>query len=100
MCWYGAGGCKMGFKNCATEVKKSNKNRNLNSWNLDFSYSWWFAPNSQISVLYRSYALESTNLVEKNMTTNLSNVFDTNLTNILSVSIRYYIDYNSLKSKH
>ena len=77
-----------------------NKNRNLNSWNLDFSYSWWFAPNSQISVLYRSYALESTNLVEKNMTTNLSNVFDTNLTNILSVSIRYYIDYNSLKSKH
>ena len=77
-----------------------NKNRNLNSWNLDFSYSWWFAPNSQISVLYRSYALESTNLVEKNMTTNLSNIFDTNLTNILSVSIRYYIDYNSLKSKH
>ena len=77
-----------------------NKNRNLNSWNLDFSYSWWFAPNSQISVLYRSYALESTNLVEKNTSTNLSNVFDTNLTNILSVSIRYYIDYNSLKSKH
>ena len=77
-----------------------NKNRNLNSWNLDFSYSWWFAPNSQISVLYRSYALESTNLVEKNINSNLSNVFDTNLTNILSVSIRYYIDYNSLKSKH
>ena len=76
------------------------ENRNFNSWNLDFSYSWWFAPNSEISVLYRSYALESTNLVEKNMTTNLSNVFDTNLTNILSVSIRYYIDYNSLKSKH
>ena len=77
-----------------------NKNRNFNSWNLDFSYSWWFAPNSQISVLYRNYALESTNLVEKNMNTNLSNVFDTNLTNIVSVSIRYYIDYNSLKSKH
>ena len=77
-----------------------NKNRNFNSWNLDFSYSWWFAPNSEISVLYRSYALESTNLVEKNTSTNLSNVFDTNLTNILSVSIRYYIDYNSLKSKH
>ena len=76
------------------------ENRNFNSWNLDFSYSWWFAPNSQISVLYRSYALESTNLVEKNMNSNLSNVFDTNLTNILSVSIRYYIDYNSLKSKH
>jgi hypothetical protein len=76
-----------------------NKNRNFNSWNLDFSYSWWFAPGSEISVLYRNYALESTNLVQKNMSTNLANVFDTNLTNIFSVSIRYYIDYNSLKRK-
>ena len=77
-----------------------NKNRNFNSWNLDFSYSWWFAPGSEISVLYRNYALESTNLVEKNTHANISNVFDTNLTNILSISIRYYIDYNSLKRKH
>ena len=77
-----------------------NKNRNFNSWNLDFSYSWWFAPGSEISVLYRNYALESTNLVVKNASANLSNIFDTNMTNILSVSIRYYIDYNSLKSKH
>jgi len=77
-----------------------NKNRNFNSWNLDFSYSWWFAPGSEISVLYRNYALESTNLVEKSAHTNITNVFDNNMTNILSVSIRYYIDYNSLKRKH
>ena len=77
-----------------------NKNRNFNSWNFDLSYSWWFAPASEISVLYRNYALESTNVVEKNISTNLSNVFDTNLTTILSVSLRYYIDYNSLKRKH
>ena len=76
-----------------------NKNRNFNSWNFDFSYSWWFAPGSEISVLYRNYALESTNIVQKNMQTNLNNVFDTNLTSILSVSLRYYIDYNSLKRK-
>ena len=76
-----------------------NKNRNLNSWNFDFSYSWWFAPGSELSVLYRNYALESTNLVEKNTLTNLGNVFDTNLTSILSLSLRYYIDYNSLKRK-
>lgn len=76
-----------------------NKNRNFNSWNLDFSYSWWFAPGSEISVLYRNYALESTNIVEKSAHTNITNVFDSNMTNILSVSIRYYIDYNSLKNK-
>ena len=76
-----------------------NKNRNFNSWNFDFFYSWWFAPGSEIAVLYRNYALESTDLVQKNMQTNLNNVFDTNLTSILSVSIRYYIDYNSLRKK-
>ena len=77
-----------------------NKNRNFNSWNLDFSYSWWFAPGSELSVLYRNYAQESTNLVERNSNTNLENVFDSSLTNIFSISLRYYIDYNNLKSKH
>ena len=83
----------------ANSTYSENKNRNFNSWNFDFSYSWWFAPGSEISVLYRNYALESTNLVQKSISTNLNNVFDTNLTTILSVSIRYYIDYNSLKRK-
>lgn len=43
-----------------------NKNRNFNSWNLDFSYSWWFAPGSQLSVLYRNYALENSSFLKKN----------------------------------
>jgi hypothetical protein len=77
-----------------------NKNRNFNSWNLDFSYSWWFAPGSELSILYRNYALESTNVVEKNTQENFNNLFGGNLTNIFSISLRYYIDYNSLKSKH
>ena len=81
-------------------IYSENKDRNFNSWNLDFSYSWWFAPGSQLSVLYRNYALESTNLVEKNAHTNFDNLFDNNLTNIFSISLRYYIDYNYLKGKH
>ena len=76
-----------------------NKNRNFNSWNLDFSYSWWFAPGSELSVLYRNYALERTDVVEKNTQENFNNLFAGNLTNIFSISLRYYIDYNSLKSK-
>lgn len=76
-----------------------NKNRNFNSWNFDLSYSWWFAPGSEISFLYRNYAEERTNVVEKNLSTNLKNVFNNNLTNILSVSVRYFIDYNVVKNK-
>lgn len=80
-------------------VYAENKNRNFNSWNFDLSYSWWFAPGSEISFLYRNYALERTNVVEHNLSNNLRNVFNNNLTNILSVSIRYFIDYNTIKNK-
>ncbi|MEO8253213.1 MAG: DUF5916 domain-containing protein [Flavobacterium sp.] len=76
-----------------------NKNRNFNSWNLDFSYSWWFAPGSQLSVLYRNYAQDETNLVEKNLNRNLNTIFNSNMTSILSISLRYFIDFNVVKNK-
>ncbi|CAM2794989.1 DUF5916 domain-containing protein [Flavobacterium frigoris] len=76
-----------------------NRNRNFNSWNFDLSYSWWFAPGSELSVLYRNYAQEGSRNVEKRLNTNLKNVFDSNMTNILSVSVRYFIDYNVIKNK-
>jgi hypothetical protein len=76
-----------------------NKNRNFNSWNFDLSYSWWFAPGSELSILYRNYSLERSNAVERNFSSNLKNVFNSNMTNILSVSVRYFIDYNTIKNK-
>jgi hypothetical protein len=76
-----------------------NRNRNFNSWNFDLSYSWWFAPGSELSILYRNYAQEGSRTVEKRLNTNLKNVFDSNMTNILSVSVRYFIDYNVIKNK-
>lgn len=81
------------------DLYNTNKNRNFNSWNFDLSYSWWFAPGSQLSVLYRNYAQEETNMVEKNLNKNLNTVFNANLTNIFSISLRYFIDYNTLKNK-
>jgi len=77
----------------------TNKDRNFNSWNFDLSYSWWFAPGSEISFLYRNYSLERASTVEKNLNTNFKSVFYGNLTNIVSVSIRYFINYNVVKNK-
>lgn len=74
-----------------------NKNRNFKSWNFDLSYSWWFAPGSELSILYRNYALEDTSEVVKNLKTNLKDIFNSNLTNIISVSFRYFIDYNTVR---
>ncbi|MFV8341670.1 DUF5916 domain-containing protein [Flavobacterium sp. XS2P39] len=76
-----------------------NKDRNFNSWNFDLSYSWWFAPGSEISILYRNYGLERASLVEKDLSKNLKSIFNSDLTNILSISVRYFIDYNVIKNK-
>lgn len=76
-----------------------NKDRNFNSWNFDLSYSWWFAPGSEISVLYRNYGLERASTVEKEVSKNLKNIFNSDLTNVLSISLRYFIDYNVIKNK-
>jgi len=77
------------------------KNSNFNSWNVDLSYSWWFAPGSQLSFLYRNNAITDENnmhLVNKDFGRNFKNLLSDNLNNIFSVSIRYFIDYNAAKN--
>ncbi len=75
-----------------------NKNSNFSTWNLDLSYSWWFAPGSQISVLYRNNASSFDRTINKDFSNNFSNLIGDNLNHVLSVSIRYYIDYNQAKN--
>ncbi len=86
-------------------LSQSNYNRDKNTsystWNVDLSYSWWFAPGSQISFLYRNNALVSLrNLgdVDTSYRRNLQDLFVGNLDTVVSVSIRYYIDYNRIKN--
>jgi hypothetical protein len=76
----------------------SNKDANFNLWNFDLSYSWWFAPGSQITALYRNNAQNFSNEIDKNYGSNISNVFENNINHIFSVSLRYFIDYNKAKN--
>jgi len=75
-----------------------NRNSDFSTWNLDLSYSWWFAPGSQLSVLYRNNASNFSNEINKNIRNNFSSLFENNLNNIFSVSFRYFIDYNSIRN--
>jgi len=74
-----------------------NKNSNFNTWNLDLSYSWWFAPGSQLTVLYRNNSSLFERDFQRSLGTNFSNVINNNLNQIFSVSVRYFIDYNAVK---
>jgi hypothetical protein len=76
-----------------------NKNYNLNLWNLDLSYSWWFAPGSQVSILYRNNSSLFSQEFSRQFDHNLKEAIDNqNLNHVFSISVRYFIDYNSLKN--
>ena len=75
-----------------------NRNSNFDTWNFDLSYTWWFAPGSQISMLYRN----SASVFERDFKTEFGRNFNNlvnneKLNHIFSISMRYFIDYNSLK---
>ena len=76
----------------------TDKDVNFNLWNFDLSYSWWFAPGSQITALYRNNAQDFTRDINKNYSSNVSNLFENNLNHVFSVSLRYFIDYNKAKN--
>jgi hypothetical protein len=74
------------------------RNANFNLWNFDLSYSWWFAPGSEISVLYRNSAQNFTTDIQRNMNENVSRLFENYLNHVFSISIRYFVDYNRVKN--
>ena len=77
-----------------------NRNSSFYSWNVDLSYSWWFAPGSQVSVLYRNNAANFEQNINKDFGKNVTNLLNNDaLNHIFSISIRYFIDYNSIKNK-
>jgi hypothetical protein len=78
-----------------------NKDRNYNSWNLDLSFLWWFAPGSQVSILYRNNSAENQqnlNSIDKDFGKKVTNLLNNDaLNHTLSISVRYFIDYNQIR---
>lgn len=76
-----------------------NKDQNLATWNLDLSYNWWFAPGSQLVVLYRSNAAKYDNLLNKDFGNNYTSLLNNeDLSHVISISVKYFIDYNRVKN--
>jgi len=75
------------------------QDQDFSAWNLDLNYSWWFAPGSQISVLYRNSSSNFSDIIKKDFEGNVRGLLNDNvLSHVFSISIKYYIDYNSLKN--
>lgn len=75
-----------------------NKNSNFNAWNLDLAYSWQFAPGSQMSILYRNNSTNFSRDIDKNLGNNINHLLNNDaLSHVLSISVKYFIDYNQAK---
>lgn len=72
-------------------------NVNFNTWNLDFRYSWQFAPGSQLSALYRNSLFDSNTESSKSYIDSLDSLFDKSIEHVFSLRLVYYIDYNNFK---
>jgi hypothetical protein len=74
------------------------EDESFNTWNLDLSYSWWFAPGSQVSVLYRNNATNFESDINKDFGKNVTNLLNNDaLSHVFSISVKYFIDYNQAK---
>ncbi len=76
---------------------QGNHDGSYNFWNLDLRFSWWFAPGSQLTLLYRNAADSQQAAAVNSLKDNLRHVFDQPMLNTLSLKITYYLDYNAAK---
>lgn len=75
-----------------------NNDLNYNIWNLDMSYSWEFAPGSQLVALYRNSIFNEDDQSSLDFSKNLDNLFKEPVYNNISLKFIYYLDYNKLKT--
>jgi hypothetical protein len=74
-------------------------NINFNAFNVDMVYSWWFAPGSEISIVWKNSILDSRQDIVTHYHDNFTNTISSPQNNSLSVKVLYYIDYLTIKNK-
>lgn len=70
---------------------------NVNFFNVDFVFSWRFAPGSDLLLTYKNSIDVFENEVSKNFGKNFDQMIGSPQTNSISLKILYYHDYNRLQ---
>lgn len=76
----------------------TNQNGTYNFWNIDLRFSWWFAPGSQLTFLYRNAVESYKDVSGMNFRDNFDYLFHQPQLNSFSIRISYYLDYNRVKT--
>ena len=79
-------------------IYNEERDATYNNWNIDLRFSWWFAPGSQLTLLYRNAMESYVGDSRVNFSNNFRNLFDEPQLNSLSLRVSYYLDYNRMKN--
>lgn len=80
-------------------LPEQNPDLNFNVLNLDLRFSWWFAPASEMVLLYRVAVSNDNQAVRQNYSRNMDQLFNTPGQNILSLRFSYFLDYHHTRKK-
>mgnify|MGYP001197675383 CR=1 FL=1 len=72
---------------------------NFNAWTIDMALNWWFAPGSQMSIVWKNSMEDYNNILTIDWFDNINNTFNTIAQNSLSFKIVYYLDYLYFRKK-
>ncbi|MEQ9187563.1 MAG: DUF5916 domain-containing protein [Cryomorphaceae bacterium] len=71
---------------------------NFNTFNVDVKFSWWFAPASELVLLYRNVIASVDNSVGESYLVNLEQTFNSPMQNNFSIRLTYFLDYNRTRN--
>lgn len=74
-----------------------NHNISFNAFTVDLQFVWYFAPGSELSVVWKNLINTTENVIENNYFTNFGNMIDAPQTNSFSFRVLYYLDYLYIK---
>ena len=75
------------------------KNINFNTLNLDLRYSWWFAPASQLTLLYRVALAQRGSRILQDYGRNLDQALANPAQSNLSLKLNYFLDFHQTKKQ-
>jgi hypothetical protein len=78
----------------------TDKNLNLNFFNIDMVYTWQFAPGSELSLTWKDAAFLNEPQVKPGYLKNMNQTFNAPQNNTLSVKLLYFLDYLQLRKKN
>lgn len=74
------------------------QNFSFNSFNIDLSLNWEFAPGSLFTIVWKNAIIDEREEWEQGFVNNLSSTLGQNHWNTISLKFIYYLDYQTLRS--